>query len=371
MKRRFRTPMLLIVSLALFAVGWSSPAPQSGLAYPVNMTLADGRLFVSDQYLGVFVYDVGDPAAPTPVTTIPLKGNRGTAVKDGIVYANEDNALHVLRIVGNSYETVMTLQPEYDVPGGGDGGWLEPGVIQERNGLGCACGQHLELASPLGPASVGSSFATFALVDDFLYRIDYATLVIYDVAVADKPKELKRVDIGWEIETIYPTDNFLLLGGNRGMYIYDRRSDPAAPHEIARIEHVRACDPVVVSGPVAYVTLRGGSVCGNAPDELLCVSMTDPDQPTVIARKELATPFGLAVSEPFLYVSNGLRGYTLLDVARPASPLPIAQWTDWGTKDFIWSGTTLYVLGFDGLRFFDVSDPRSPKLLAMLGPGAS
>ena len=370
MGRNPGTRVLLTLAFSVFAVGWRSPAPESELVYPVNMTLADGRLFMSDPYRGVFVYDVADPAAPAEVTLIPLVGNRGTAVKDGILYANDRDVLRVLRPVGNSYETVMTLEPEH--PTVNDDPWLE-GPVPKRNGFACAWSTQgqLGLAGPPPPASLGSSYATFAVVDDFLYRVDDWSLVVYDVSVADKPKELERMDIGWEIETIHPTRDFLFMGGDRGMYIYDRRSDPAAPREIARVEHIRACDPVVVSGAVAYVTLLGGSTCGNAPDQLLCVNVENPAEPRVIAEKQLPTPFGLAVSEPFLYVSNGRSGYTLLDIAHPESPLPIGAWTDWATKDFIWSGNTLYVLGFDGLRSFDVSDPRNPKLLAIVAASAS
>ena len=154
------------------------------------------------------------------------------------------------------------------------------------------------------------------------------------------------------------------------MYIFDR-TDPLAPLQVGQVEHARACDPVVVSGSTAYVTLRGGSQCGAAPDELLCVNIEEPWDPRVVAVKPLATPWGLVVREPHLFVSNGESGYSLLDVSRPEAPSPTAVWTDWATRDFIWSGDTLFVLGTRDLRIFDVRDPSHPVLLSRIEAATS
>jgi hypothetical protein len=174
----------------------------------------------------------------------------------------------------------------------------------------------------------------------------------------------------WSIETIYPTDALLFIGGTRGMYVCDR-SDPAKPRLIGRVEHFRACDPVVVSGSTAYVTLRGGSGCGDTRDALLCVDIANPRKPSVIAEKAVATPYGLSVADTLLYVSKGRNGYTLFDVAQPKAPAELANWSDWPTRDFIWSGNTLFVLGIDDVRIFDVSDPVDPALVGVIEEGTS
>jgi len=151
------------------------------------------------------------------------------------------------------------------------------------------------------------------------------------------------------------------------MYIFDR-SDPAAPDEIGRVEHFRACDPVVVSNDVAYVTLRGGSRCGAAPDVLLCVSIHDPSRPKIIGEKPMETPYGLAIDAKHLYVSTGENGFELLDVSDPWEPARLNGWTGRPTKDFIWMNRLLYALTFDGLLIFDASNPAEPVLLSELPP---
>jgi hypothetical protein len=341
-----------------FALGWRVPASTpTGLVSPLNMTLSDGTLYVSDQFTGVHVYDVADPAAPRAVTTIALDGNRGSAVKDDILYASEKNKLHVYRREGDTFTLVTTLESEYDYDGG-DVPWNEG---PDEYSFACVCGTRDE--SPVMPASQsgGSSYATFAVIDDYLYRVDRYQLVVYDIQAPAAPVELQRLTLDWTIETIYPTPEYLFIGGESGMFVCDR-ADPANPDLIGMVQHIRACDPVVVSGDIAYVTVRGGNQCGASPDELMIVDVSSPSAPRVVGVKPLATPHGLALREPFLYVSTGQSGYTLLDVTRPTAPAELEKWADWPTKDFLWSNDLLYVLGFDDLRIYDVSDPKTPIL---------
>jgi len=361
MAKSIVTRVVLSIVLASFALGWRATASSpTGLVFPVNMTLADQTLYVSDQYTGVHVYDVADPAAPRAVTTIALEGHRGTAVKGDILYASEKDKLHVFRREGDAFTLVMTLEPEYDYDQGSGGVWNEG--VNDSYYYACTCGSSSYAPMESAPTpSGGSSYATFAVIGDYLYRADYFALVVYDIAKADEPKEIKRTYVGSTIETIFPTEQYLFLGGTQGMSIYDR-SDPAAPKRIGSVTHFRACDPVVVSGSVAYVTLRGGNACGDTRDVLLTVNIADPSHPFVAAEKDMTTPFGLVVREPFLYVSTGQNGYTLLDVTRPTAPAPLGTWADWPTKDFLWSNDVLYVLGFDDLRIYDVSDPKAPVL---------
>jgi len=363
MKRHFLSPLLLVILLGSMSAGFRPASPPDQLLYPVNMTLAEGRLYVSDEYTGVHVFDVSDLSAPRRVMRIPLQGNRGTAVKDDIVFAGEYGALHAIRITGETYSIVATIGEKYK-----DYGVIDQGMPPD-GGFACACTSGEQAYAPMSSGGY-SSYATFALAGDHLYRIDEGRLLVYDVSVPEQPKEVARPRVGWDIETIHPAANLLFLGGRRGMYIFDR-TDPLAPLQVGQVEHARACDPVVVSGSTAYVTLRGGSQCGAAPDELLCVNIEEPWDPRVVAVKPLATPWGLVVREPHLFVSNGESGYSLLDVSRPEAPSPTAVWTDWATRDFIWSGDTLFVLGTRDLRIFDVRDPSHPVLLSRIEAATS
>lgn len=355
-----RNWVILVAVFATLTVGLRDPdpAPPQGLISPVNMTIQNNRLFVSDRATGVHVFDVADPVEPVLKMTIPLKGNRGTAIKDDILYANEWGSLLAIRIDADTFEVVKTIKrdPVYI---------HEVEVVMQTSGFGCACSTQPDAVYAPAGGGTGSSFATFAVIDDYLYYIDNPSLVTMDISQPADPTEISQTPIGWDVETLYPTADYLFVGGRRGMYIFDR-SDPAAPDEIGRVEHFRACDPVVVFDDVAYVTLRGDSRCGAAPDVLLCVSVHDPSRPRVLSEKPMETPYGLAVGATLLYVSTGENGYELLDVSDPWQPTRLNAWSSRPTKDFIWTGRILYALTFDGLLIFDTSNPTEPVLLSEL-----
>jgi Uncharacterized conserved protein len=360
MRRSHITRLLLLVLIAAFAVGWRSPAASlpTGIYNPINMTLADHTLYVSDQASGVHIYNVADPASPQFISRIALNGHRGTAVKDDIVYASTYNSLRVYRREGDTFTYLTALESEYDYDWGND-------VVDEGTSFACACrtGSFADTEPTSPPGS--SSYATFAVIDDYLYRVDGSKLITYDIGDPAKPKEIGKVSLGWTIETLYPTSEYLFVGGTRGMYVCSR-SNPAKPALIGEVQHFRACDPVVVSGQTAFVTLRGGNGCGDTRDALLTIDISDPTKPAVVGEKSLATPFGLAVSEPYLYVSTGANGYALFSVADPKAPAAVGSWAGWPTRDFLWASNVLYVLGEDDVRIFDVTDPTEPVLLATI-----
>jgi hypothetical protein len=349
----------LVVAAALsFCIGWSGPDP-GDIVYPVNMTAHDGRLFVSDRYSGVHVYDVADPGTPTHLYTIPLRGNGGNAVVSDVLYASDYETIKAYHLGSESFVLVAEIERGDPYPG-----WIDGPVVTSSRGFGCAC--HEDVASPRSAhsPSTGSSYATFAVVDDYLYYLDYAELVTISVADPLEPKEIGRSAIGWEVETLHPTEHYLFMGGARGMYIYER-SDPTTPRQIGRLIHARACDPVVVEGHTAYVTLRGLGRCGGARDALLSIDIKEPEAPLLICETPVTTPYGLAVAGERLYVSKGDNGFVLYDVAAPERPRELAQWLD-VTKDFIWLGDVLYSMTFDEVNVYDVSDPTSPALLSTL-----
>ncbi len=96
------------------------------------------------------------------------------------------------------------------------------------------------------------------MVDDYLYVLSGSDLQLFEIKDPAAPSVWEKIRIGWDIETIFPYQDKLFIGGQEGMYIYDN-TDPANPIQISRFSHVKSCDPEVVEGNYAYVTLRGGT----------------------------------------------------------------------------------------------------------------
>jgi hypothetical protein len=357
--RKLKAYLICVTVVVVFSVGVRIPRTisSSGLSYPINMSLQDSLLAVSDGSNGVHIFDVGDPADPAYRLHIPLHGNTGTALKDDILYANEYGALHVIRLEENSYEIVKTIESEQNA-------FFEGMPPDSYGGMqGCGCSRESEPVMAPSGQSTGSSYATFAVIGSYLYYIEYYQIVTMDITVPDDPVEVSRVRVNGVIETLVPSEAYLFAGGNLGMYVFDL-SDPGKPVEVGRLEHFEACDPVVVKDALAFVTLRGGNRCGQTQDVLLSVNIEDPSKPVILAEKPVFTPYGLTINADLLFVSSGRFGFGLLDVANPGNPRYVKRWPDWPTKDFIWQDNTLFVMGFGDLKIFDVSAPDNPVFLS-------
>ena len=179
-----------------------------------------------------------------------------------------------------------------------------------------------------------------------------------DISNPENPFQIARTFVDYSIETLFPTEDYMFIGGDDGMYIFDR-SDPENPEKKGEFQHVRSYDPVVVQDTVAYVTLRD-------VNSLMAISIKDPANPWLISEKSPFTPYGLTVRDSLLYVSNGNAGYSLYNVSDPGNITQMTSWSNVVTKDFIWSGDLLFVMGFEDLMIFNVTDPQNPALLSTI-----
>ena len=324
-----------------------------------NIYLYSDMLLISDEHYGIHVYSVADKSRPALLAQIPLNGNTGCAMKDNVIYAN-------------SYDGLMALTLDFD------GSWDTAAVIRSAC---CEFGddvierpvfplfactrQYAAADNALSSGGTGGSYAVFAVIDTFLYYLDYSEIVTMSISRPAHPLELTRTHVDWGAETLFPTERFLFVGGSRGMYVMDR-GDPRKPVLISSLQHWQACDPVVVQGDYAYVTLRSGNACGTSRDALLVVDIKNPGQPTLLCDMAVSTPYGLAVKDSLLYVSNGYGGFTLFDISLPSSPEALKSWTGTDTKDFIWDSDVLYVMAFTEVRLYDVRDAMAPAAIGQI-----
>jgi hypothetical protein len=109
-----------------------------------------------------------------------------------------------------------------------------------------------------------------------------------------------------------------------------------------------------------------GNACGETRDALLSVTIKDPRNPRILDDMSIHPPYGLAASDTLLYVSIGSRGFELYTIHNPRQLRRLESWNIPETKDFIWSGTLLYIMSFNDIRILDVSDPSEPEQLAVI-----
>ncbi len=351
-----RSGLLLFVILSSLGFTTKKRSEQQYFSDIQNVYLYDSLFFISDIYSGIHIYSVNDPSSPELKGTIPLDGNSGLAVKDSIIYTNSYSTLLALKLNSDfSFDTVAVIWEgsnsiDDDLP------------MDEHHGFfGCG-GKTLVTADGTG---TGGSYAIFAVIDSFLYYIDYSSLITLDISDPDTLIELSRVTIDWTIETLFSTNDYLYVGGRGGMYVLDR-VNPAHPKKVCTLEHFEAYDPVVVQDTVAYVTLRAGNWGGTAKDVLLVVSVADPSNAYILDEISTFTPYGLSIQDSLLFVSNGYNGFSLFNVENPIAVSRIKYWDTPNTKDFIWIDSILYTMCFTEVRIYNVEDQLAPVLLGTI-----
>ncbi|MEP5611508.1 MAG: hypothetical protein ABJP45_04630, partial [Cyclobacteriaceae bacterium] len=219
-----------------------------------------------------------------------------------------------------------------------------------------------------GSPSAGSSgsMARFVTVGDYLYNIDYSDLHLFDIS-GTTPEKVSDIHIGWQVETIYPYEDKLFFGSFDGMYIYDN-ANPAAPTFLSKYEHVTSCDPVVVKGDYAYVTLRSGTTCQGFTNQLDIVNVSDPETPFLEKSYQMDNPHGLAIFDNCLYICEGASGLKSfnVDVSDPTQITQVSTKSGMHAFDVIALPNILMVVGNDGFYQYSRSCGTALEYLGVI-----
>ena len=193
-------------------------------------------------------------------------------------------------------------------------------------------------------SGTGGSMARFACVGDHLYVVDDHYLQTFDISDSSKIVRTSKFAASWSnrIETIFPTDSLLFLGSTSGMYIFSI-AHPATPSFVYLYTHVTSCDPVVVKGKYAYVTLRTDVdtwSCSQGVDQLEVIDLHNILSPRNVGIYPMVNPRGLGVDGHLLFVCDGL-DLLVMDATDPLAITPI--------KRIELDGTPYDVIAKDGL----------------------
>ncbi len=394
MTNRYKPLISAALVLLLLSVGWENRD-----ASPVRfgkIYLYDQTLYVSELARGIRQLGISSPTNPENLGLIKIAGNHDTALRgtaDGrrILYADSYADLIVLDVTNpaapkaldtlrNIFGQAVTMRWGDDAllgrptdmliddVGGFEGCWgcTDNGVSSASGVLGGSNTRTAMDASSAGGSGSssgrGGSMARFAVVDDYLYCVDYNQLYVFEIEDPAKPRFVNRVQIGWGVETLFPYSTYLFIGGESGMFIYSR-SDPRNPKYVSMFQHARSCDPVVVEGSFAYVTLRGGTRCGTVVSALHVVGIADLFNPKIIASYPLPQPMGLDVRSKIAYVCDDSAGVVVLDATDPVRIHEVARITDKPGYDTILQNDMLIVVSEGAVSFYNVSHPDAPFLL--------
>jgi hypothetical protein len=332
------------------------------LQQPGKIYVKDDMLLINEMGKGIHVVYNENPAAPKKVAFVKIPGNIDVAVKGDIIYADNYMDLVTLNTKTGSIKRVKGVFKNFErarkeqllaMEGGMDLDGMRNTQFQAVSHGGAAGGGN--------PVGAGGSMARFTIVDNSLYVLDGNSMIVYDISDQDNPKKVNTIAMDFEVETVFPHEGQLFIGGTEGMYIYDN-SNPNAPRFISKFEHAVACDPVVVDGNYAYVTLRSGGPCDRAINKLDVVDISNMQQPTLVRDFDMHNPHGLSVQNNTLYLCDGNQGLKVFDVTDKHRILDNMKFADRNIRkayDVIPNNgnNTLIVVGKNGIIQYDAMDP--------------
>lgn len=389
--RKFIQYNPIYVSKAEIHPGISVETSRS-LDNPGKIYAYQNYIFINEPMEGVHVYDNSDPTHPQQLAFYKLPGNTDIAIKNGILYANvyfdivgidisnitepteafrvefgynpeRENAELSRYIVGYTQSDVITdvdcSEREYN------SGFFFKNETAFVSVNSTAATQNT-IQSP--SSGEGGSTARFAFIGNYFYLVNESQMIIYDATTASSPAELGIVELGFGIETIFPYGKYIFIGANNGMHIYDN-SNPLNPTFVSIYQHARACDPVVVNGNIAFVTLRDGTFCQNFTNQLDVLDLSDIYNPELLKTYPMKHPIGMATLGNNLYLcdtESGLLSYNIEDVNAIDRNL-LTTVENISPRDVILLGNDhLLVVASQGFYQYDCSNPADLQLLSVI-----
>ncbi len=198
----------------------------------------------------------------------------------------------------------------------------------------------------------GGSLARFTLKGNYLYTVDEYDLNVFNIGDTQDPVKVNTVPVGFNIETLFSYKDYLYIGSQNGMFIYNLEN-PEFPQRLSNVEHFTACDPVVANDTHAFVTLHSNTNCGNDINVLEIYDVTKVTEPVLLNSRNLTSPKGLGLYGNFLIVCDD--EIKVFDISDPAASKLVTA-IDKSAFDVIIRDDLLIAIGESGLYQYRLSE---------------
>jgi len=209
------------------------------------------------------------------------------------------------------------------------------------------------------------SLARFTILDNHLYTVDYQNLNVFDINDRENPVKVNSVNVGFDIETLFSYKSYLYIGSRNGMFIYDANNFET-PQFLSSVEHFTACDPVIATATHAFVTLKGGNLCGQDLNILEVYNIEDPENPILLSQRNMIEPIGMGFyQDKYLFVCDDQ--VKIFDISDPEN-MQLAHAIDADSFDVIIQNNLLILIGDTGLTQYmlDTEDIQNETFLSSL-----
>ncbi len=364
----------------------TTPISQTGQIY-----IKGSYIFLNEIDKGIHVIDNSNPANPVQTAFLSIPGNLNIGVRNNILYADmysdllsiDISNIHQVKVLGslqwffsgrssapgNEVIASWTVKDtSFAVIPSGLTLLSQIGPVQYLTYPGAA-GALAEFAAAnsaaqSGPGTAGSE-AAMTLIGDYLYAIpEEHSLGVVQVSDSTNPTLITSFFAGYDLETIFPIQNNLLLGSKEGVFVYSI-SNASQPTQVGEFKHGTACDPVIANASNAYVTLRSGSSCGGSANELDVLNAQDFTNATLIQSYPMTSPTGLCLDGSLLFVCDAAV-VKVFDASNPDNLKLLSSIPVNNPNDVIAANHVLLVVAGGGLYQFDYTDPNNVKAISDL-----
>lgn len=370
---------------------------------PGKIYFKDQYIFVNEKMKGVHIYDVSNPSNPVNKGFLEIPGNIDIAIKDNTLYADsyidlvsiDISNFSSIREVGRIEKIFPYTLPTYDTKyplakveedKGVVVDWEIKSIRQELEqsyypvyyGNSWAMDGSSEKFFSAGVSSssgssgtsygVGGSMARFGLYKEMLYIINQNSLLSFKLKSASEVSLLNSTYVSWNVETIFITDDHLFLGTQNGL-IVESLEVPEKPVQIGAFSHITACDPVVIKGDLAFVTLKGGTTCRGNINQLDVIRMSNRYTKFELLKSyPMFGPQGLGIDDDLLFICDGDAGLKIFNAADPLTITdhPVASFSTINAYDVIPLNNYLFMIGDDGFRLYDYSNIQDIKQIGFI-----
>lgn len=367
------------------------------LENPGKIYFKDNLLYINEINEGIHVINNVDPAAPQIIAFIEIPGNYDIAIRGNILFADSyidlvaiditdpNNPVEVDRLEDAFPNVLPPMERELpvvdlDFTKGVVVRWEEKEHTEtiERGGsynkdwisfdaMGVTRFGSQEVSINPPSTGISGSMARFTIFSDFMYSVHNNALKLFNIATIPGISAANSIALDRVVETIFPYDSKLFLGTTTGMLVYGL-TNPGNPVFISAFDHINSCDPVVVQGDYAYVTLRSGNQCFGFTNQLDVVDISSIENPFLVKTYPMYNPHGLGIDNNMLFICDGDAGLKVYDATDPME-IHLNQLEHFAgikTFDVIPLGGVLMLIGADGLYQYDYSDLSNLVLLSTI-----
>jgi hypothetical protein len=379
------TPVYALKSTVLANINGD---PGTAISQTGQIYLKGSYIYLNEVNKGIHIIDNSNPSNPVQTAFLNIPGNLNIGIRNNILYADmygdllsiDISNIHQARVLGT-------------LPGFFSGRNYAPGnevivnwtvkdtsftvipnglTLLPLNGYVTYTGTAPALAefasanaTSEGSTGIAGSEAAMTLIGDYLYAIpEEHSLGVVQVTDSTQPNLLSSSFAGYDLETIFPIRNHLLLGSKEGVSVYST-DNPSQPTEAGEFKHGTACDPVIANSNYAFVTLRAGTACGGSANELDVLDAQDISNATQIASYPMTSPTGLCLDGSLLFVCDATV-VKVFDASNPRSLQLLSSVPVKNPTDVIAANHVLLVVASAGLYQFDYTDPGHVTQLSYL-----